>query len=344
MILKAKISDSDKQIKKPYIPFFMLISIIIIGIIGYMIIWKDNGVTFVEALYMVAITITTLGYKEVMPLGDVGKVFTLFIAFGGIGSLFYIFSIAMENLFTIQNLNLRGRKKLRKKIEQMSGHYIIVGFGRVGTLAAYELKQRKEDFVVIARDIKENHNYFSANEIMFIEGDASEDEILQSAGVERAKGIIVATGNSAVTAFVVLSAKSLNPKLNIVARADDDTVGAKLKKAGASRIVNPYSAGGYKLASLAVNPNIVDFFESNIKGEDSGFNMEIIQISDSSPWIGKGLRDLDARNVFKVNIIGFSRGKEKLTVPSADYRFQLGDKILSVGDSDKLQVFESIIN
>ena len=344
MILKAKISNSDKQIKKPYIPFFMLVSIIIIGVIGYMIIWRDHGVTFVEALYMVAITITTLGYKEVMPLNDVGKVFTLFIAFGGIGSLFYIFSIAMENLFTIQNLNLRGRKKLRKKIDEMSGHYIIVGFGRVGTLAAFELKKRDEDFVVVDQDIKENHALFSDNEMIFIEGDASEDEVLQSAGVKKARGIIIATGNSAVTAFVVLSAKYLNPKLNIIARADDDRVAAKLKKAGASRIVNPYSAGGYKLASLAVNPNIVDFFDSNFQGVGkSNFNMEMIQIPSSSEWIDKSIKELNIRNIYEVNIIGVSRSGENLHVPSVDFKFQPGDKVLIVGELRQIQNLETKI-
>ena len=321
----------------------MLVSIIIIGVFGYMIIWRDHGVTFVEALYMVAITITTLGYKEVMPLDDVGKVFTLFIAFGGIGSLFYIFSIAMENLFTIQNLNLRGRKKLKKKIDNMKDHFIIVGFGRVGTLAAYELKQRNENFVVIAQDIKENHTYFAEGELIYVEGDASEDEILISAGVERAKGIIVTTGNSAVTAFVVLSAKYLNPKLNIIARADDDGVAAKLKKAGASRIVNPYSAGGYKLASLAVNPNIVDFFESNLQNGISNLNMEMIKIPNSSFWIGKSLKELEVRNLYNVNIIGISRNNDNLHVPNADFKFQSGDKVLIMGEISQIQKLESDI-
>ncbi len=344
MTLKPHNCDHSSQIKKPFLPFILLVSVIIIGVVGYLIIWDKEGVSVVEALYMVAITITTLGFKEVMPLGDGGKVFTIFIMFGGIGSLFYIFSIAMENLFAIQKLNLRGMQRLRKKINNMSGHFIIVGFGRVGALAAYELKRRGESYVVIDKNVKENHKYFSDDELIFIEGDASEDEILMSAGVERAKGMIVAIGNSAVTAFVVLSAKSLNPKLNIIARSDDDAVAAKLKKAGASQIVNPYTAGGYKLASLAVNPNIVDFFDSNPRDGDSGFNMEMIQISDSSNWLGLSLKELDVRNKYGVNIIGISREDQRLSVPSPDFRFELGDKVLAVGNIGQLQNLESIIN
>ena len=343
MIVKIDIPETKSVIKKPIIPAIMLGFVIVVGTIGYYLIWLDEGASIVDALFMVAITITTVGYGEVLPLDDTGHLFTIIISFLGIGSLFYMFGVIMENLFIYQTLNIRGRKRMLKKIQQMQGHYVVVGFGRVGTLTAFELKERGEDFVVVDTKINVNHNYFNEDEILALEGDATEDETLEAAGVQRAKGLIVATGNSAVTTFVVISARQMNPELNIVARADDEPVIKKLEKAGANRVVNPYAAGGYKLASIAVNPSIVDFFDSGLKKNNEGFNLEMIEIPTKSAFVNKNLKELDLRKKTGVTVVSIINHSGDFIIPNGEYVFKGGEKILSAGNLSQLQNVEKLL-
>lgn len=343
MIVKIDIPDAKGAIKKPIIPAIMLAFVIVIGTIGYYLIWLDEGASIIDALFMVAITITTVGYGEVLPLDDTGHLFTIIISFLGIGSLFYMFGVIMENLFIYQTLNIRGRKKMLKKIKQMQDHYVVVGFGRVGTLTAFELKERGEEFVVIDTKININHSYFSEDEVIGLEGDATEDETLEAAGVDRAKGLIVATGNAAVTTFVVISARQMNPNLNIVARADDEPVIKKLEKAGADRVVNPYAAGGYKLASIAVNPSIVDFFDSGLKKNNKGFNLEMIEIPQGCSFINKNLKELDLRKNTGVTVVSIIDLNGEFIIPNGEYVFKGGEKILSAGNINQLQSVEKML-
>lgn len=343
MIVKIDIPDAKGAIKKPIIPVIMLAFVIVIGTIGYYLIWLDEGASIIDALFMVAITITTVGYGEVLPLDDTGHLFTIIISFLGIGSLFYMFGVIMENLFIYQTLNIRGRKKMLKKIKQMQDHYVVVGFGRVGTLTAFELKERGEEFVVIDTKININHSYFSEDEVIGLEGDATEDETLEAAGVDRAKGLIVATGNAAVTTFVVISARQMNPNLNIVARADDEPVIKKLEKAGADRVVNPYAAGGYKLASIAVNPSIVDFFDSGLKKNNKGFNLEMIEIPQGCSFINKNLKELDLRKNTGVTVVSIIDLNGEFIIPNGEYVFKGGEKILSAGNINQLQSVEKML-
>lgn len=344
MILRKANSNYKQQLKKPVLPMFILFSIIIIGTFGYEILWRDTDSTLIDALYMTIITVTTIGFAEIYPLDTAGRIFTGFIAIFGIGSLFYILSVVMENLVLLQLSNYRGQKKIMKKIENLKDHIIIVGMGRVGKLAAQEISNRNQEYVIIDNDISENENYKELAKAIVIEGDATEDEVLMKAGIDRAKGMIVATANSATTVFVVLSAKVLNPKLFIVARADEETSRIKLMRTGADRIVNPYAIGGQRLANLMINRNIVEFFETGIRSDQGSLNIESIQLPENSQIVGKSIREIDFRNRAGVTILAIIRETKPLVNPDPDFVFTEGDTLMVFGTRNHFKKLEDVIS
>lgn len=342
MIIASKSNSNKTELKRPVLPLLVLFSVITVGTIGYYIMWQDKEDALFDAFYMVGLTITTVGFHEVHELDKYGQIFTMFVAITGIGSLFFIFSVFMENLFIIQNFTNRSRKKMLKEINEMENHFIIIGFGRVGALAAYELVMRKEDFVVIDKEFEEN-DILSPSEYKAIEGDAMDDDTLELANIKNAKALIVATSNPEITVFVVLSAKQLNPNLHIVARSDFEQVTDKLIKAGADKVVNPYAAGGYKMASLAANPTVVDFFDSNLRGSSSGFELEMIELPDSSKLIGKSLSEINIRKKTGASVIGVIREDDRVINPGGEYVLESKDKIMVIGNLSQIQKFEKMI-
>jgi len=344
LIYNKKDREYKVVIKQPIVPTILILIVMVVGTVGYYFIWEDKGVTILDSLYMVIITITTIGYQEVFPLDTpISKIFTMLISLFGISSLFYLFSNIMENLFLLQTMNIRGRKKMKNYLDEVNNHYIIVGYGRVGRLAAHELMERKKEFIVIDPKVTEEKIKEKESEFKIIQGDATEDEVLKLAGIERAKSIIVATAKAEVTVFVVLSAKELNPKLNIVARADDEANIVKLKKAGATKVVNPYAAGGYKLASLAANTSIIDFFDANFSSQDGAFDIERLVLDSESKWIGKSLKELDVRKKCGASIIGVVRDDNTMINPLGDFVFKELDHVVVVGNHQQLLELERYI-
>lgn len=334
--------DYKPTLKKPTIPIIMTLAVFIIGTIGYDIIWQGTGATIVDCIYMTMITITTLGFSEIYPMDSAGRIFTMFIAIFGIASLFYVFGVIMENIFIIQLSNYRSMKKMVKKIDSLNNHIIVVGYGRVGQLAVSELKKAKVDFVVIDDDFKEFDVIQSKDDILKVFGDATEDETLIKAGITKAQGMIVATGNPATNVFVVLSAKVLNPSIFIVARVEDEISAPKLIKAGADRTVNPYYIGGQRLANLIINPNIVDFFETNFHIGANSLTIESIKLEEGSPYNNKSIKELEIRRKTGATIIAIVRGDTSFTVPDADFILKSGDEVLFMGTREQIQNIQSI--
>lgn len=331
-----------EQLKKPIIPAIILMIIIIIGTLGYNIIWRETDSSLIDELYMTLITITTVGYSEIYPLDTTGRLFTMLIAVIGIGSLFYILSVFMENLVIMQLSNYRGRKRRMKKIKDLKNHIILVGLGRVGKLAASQLKRRNQKFVLIDFQEKEEEINNFDSDLLYITGDATEDEILIKAGIERARGMIVATANPSTTVFVVLSSKVLNPELFIVARSDVETSIEKLKRAGADRVVNPYAIGGQRLANLMVNTNVVDFIETSFGSNDNNLSIENILIPKNCKWIGKTLRELDIRKKVGATILAIVRNESPELNPGANYVFKENDQLVAFGTAKQLKILENM--
>lgn len=337
MFYFTKSDDSISKLKKPIIPFLILILVIVVGTVGYNIIWRDTDSTIIDELYMTFITITTIGFNEIYPLDTTGRIFTIIIGVSGIASLFYILGVMMENLVIIQLGNYRGKRKMKKILDQMENHFIIVGYGRVGKTTASELLKNKKPFVVVTNDLDDGNKDNYDRDSIFVMGDATNDDILKACGVERAKGIIITTSNPSVTVFVVLSAKVLNPNLFIVARSDHETDNEKLRRAGANRVVNPYAIGGQRLANLVVNKNVVDFIESSLGSGDDKLGIEFIELSENCDWFGKTLKELDVRNSLGATILAVIRDGKPIVNPGAEFIIENNDKIVAFGTKSVLK-------
>jgi voltage-gated potassium channel len=331
-------------LKKPILPSIVLICTLIVGTLGYYILWIDDyDVTLFDAFYMTFITITTIGYSEIFPLDQTGRVLTIFVALVGISSLFFMFTIVMENLFILQINNYGRKKKMVKTVENLKNHTILIGYGRVGQLAALELLKNHEQFVVIDDDFQENDIINQKEFLLKIKGDATHDEVLIKAGIKRAKGLIIATGNPATNVFIVLGAKVLNPNLTIVARCDEHESIEKLIRAGATQIVNPFSIGGQRLAHYIINPNVIDFVETNFGSGEEKFNIENIKIPENSIWNNQTLKEMNIREQTGVTILAIRRGERTILNPPADFSINDGDEFLAFGTLKDLKKVERML-
>lgn len=343
MLLSLKKNQRSRiNLKTPTIPVIILIFVIITGTVGYNFLWMETDSTIIDELYMTFITITTIGYNEIYPLDTTGRIFTIFIGVVGIGSLFYILTTFMENLVILQLSNYRGRKKIMRKIDSMSEHIILIGYGRVGKIAARELISAGEDFIIVDESFENSADELSSSDIIAVEGDAAEDETLLQANIKNAKGIIVTTASPSTTVFVVLSAKVLNPKLFIVARADTVNSVEKLKRAGADRIINPYSIGGQRLAHMMINPHMYDFIDSSFSGGKHGLAIEKFTLPENCQWIGKTLKNLDIRRHSGATIVAIIRDGKTMLNPAGNFEFKSGDSVIAMGERAQLDKIEEL--
>jgi voltage-gated potassium channel len=343
LIISEKEAEGKYLHKKPILPAIILLSVIILGTTGFYILWLDTNATLIDALYMTLITITTIGFAEVFPLDNTGRIFTIIIGIGGIGSLFYLLSIFMENLFILQIKNYKGKKKIMKRVNDLSDHLIIVGYGRVGKLAVNEIARHEKKCIIIDENFEDDINYTHNENIFTLKGDATRDEILLKAGIDRAQSMIVTTAKSATTVFVVLTARVLNPKLFIVARVDDDNDQEKMIRAGADKVVNPYSIGGQRLANLVVNPNVIDFFETSFGPSETNLSIEKILLPGNSKWVDKTLIEIDFRRKVGVTILAVIRNGKPLVNPDGNFRLRSEDQLIAMGTKQDLANIEKLM-
>ena len=321
-------------------PAILVALITIIGTLGYLWLGKSQGATFLDALFMTVITITTIGYGEVIRLDGAGRIFTIFIAITGIGSLFYSLTVIMDYLVMSRVTDPLGIKKMQGEIKKLKDHIIIAGLGRVGRQAAFELYTSGVPFVII--DPRPDTLTFAAqHHYLMIHGDASDDTVLAEAGIRKAKGLIVTSGDEATNLYIVLSARVLNPELFIVSRAVDESSIPKLTRAGANRAISPYAIGGRRLAHLILSPTVVDFFDTVISRGDERLNIEGIQVGEDSAILGKSLAELQLRDTTGANILVILRGQQVLANPESKLVLVAGDQILALGTSEQLELLEN---
>jgi len=242
--------------KKLFLALALIIIVIAFGTAGYQLI---EGWNFLDALYMTIITLTTVGYREVHELSSRGMIFTIVLLMVGVGTFLYALSAGAKIILEGELQELFGRKRLEKKIKELKGHYIVCGYGRMGKIICRELKAKNVPFVAIERNGDFLNNRL--DDFLGISGDATNDDILREAGIERAKGLISVLPNDALNLYVVLSARELNPDLHIVARAGEEGSENKLLRAGADKVVSPYHIGGLRIAHTILRPAVVDFIE-----------------------------------------------------------------------------------
>ena len=324
------------------LPLSVVLGVTGAGTLGYRWLWRDVGGSWLDALFMTVTTITTIGYGEVKPLTGAGRVFTMIIAFVGIGSLFYTFSVVMESLVARRLTDPAGRRRMARKIQALSGHIIVAGLGRVGRQATQELHEAGTPFIIV--DPGEVAVRAAAElGYLLLQGDATEDSVLLRAGIQRARGLIVTTANDATNMYIVLSARVLNSSLHIVSRAVDDASVAKLIRAGANRAISPYAIGGHRLAHLILSPAVVDFFETALRRGDEALNIEDMELKADSAMVGKTFDDFEIRKATGVTILAILRDGTPMVNPPGDFVLQPADHLLALGTRDQLARLERVV-
>lgn len=327
---------------KIYTAIILLLILLCIGVLGYRLI---SGYPWTDAIYMTVITISTVGFAEVNPLDTQSKVFTIFLILSGVVIVGYAISIITEYILSKNNFEDIKQRQMQKKINSMSNHIIICGYGRNGKQAAKKLLAYKKAFVIIEKN-KEIIEKFQEEDIPFVLGNANEDEVLYEAGIEKANTLISALPNDADNLFIVLSARQINKDMCIISRASQETSYNKLKLAGANNVILPDRIGGDHMASLVVIPDLIEFIDNlSIVGERN-INIEEVKVEllyNASQE--KTIRDLDLRKKTGCTVIGFKDDKGDYVVnPEADTKLVPGSKIIVLGRPEQIEKLNSEYN
>ena len=336
-------SEQQPLLQRLRVPVALLLVTHVVGAAGYHAIWSSLGATWFDALYMTFITITTIGFAELHPMGVSGRLLTMGIAASGIGSLFYSFTVVLDYAASDQVRSARRRRKMQKAIDGLSGHFILAGIGRVGREAAAELRASGANFVVI--DPTDAVETVAAQwGCPFLRGDATEDATLLAAGIARAKGLIVTTSSDATNLYVILSARLLNPNLFIVSRAVDDASVPKLLRAGANRAISPYAIGGRRLAHLLLRPRVVDFLDSALTKGDKSLSIEDVVVLPKSRGEGKSLDSLQLTATTGASVLAVVREGTPMPNPHGDFVLSAGDLLLMLGTEAQLRSVETAMS
>lgn len=323
-----------------YMAVFLLSSLLFFGVLGFKFL---SNYSWIDAFYMTVITVTTVGFGEVQPLDEVSKLFTVFLILASVIVVGYALTVITEYILSKNNFEELKQRKMQKKIDGLTNHIVICGFGRNGKQAAEKLKAYHKLFVIIEQD-KDLIDKFQSEDIPFVLGNANEDETLLQAGVDRAHTIICALPNDADNLFVVLSARQLNKDIRIISRASQETSYNKLKLAGANNVILPDRIGGDHMASLVVVPDLIEFINNlSIVGK-SNINIEEIPVDKlyNTSEI-KTIKDLDLRNKTGCTVIGFKDGNgDYLVNPEAELRLVPNSKIIVLGRPEQIQKLNSL--
>jgi voltage-gated potassium channel len=303
-----------------------------------------EGWSFADAVYMTVITLTTVGYREVRPLDTTGQLWTMALLITGVGTLFYAAVSSVELVVEGTIRGYFGRRRMEAAIRKLNGHYILCGYGRVGRQVAAEFTLDDVPFVIIEQDPAIVEECVAQGYLVLL-GEASEDGVLEDAGIRRARGLVAAVDSDADNVFVVLSARKLNPELHIVARASSDESAAKLEIAGADRTLSPYAVGGRRLASLATQPLVVDFLDIVTRGEKGiEFRLEEFRVPEDSYITDQTIGGLRIAEKTGAIILAMRHKEGRFdTTPSADDRIRAGDTLIVLGTREQVARLEQLI-
>jgi voltage-gated potassium channel len=320
----------------------LLVLLLFTGIIGFKII---SDYSWIDALYMTVITITTVGFGEVQPLDPQAKIFTIFLILTSVIIVGYALTIITEFIISKNDISELKQKKMQKKIDALSNHIVICGFGRNGKQAAKKLLTHKRSFVVVESN-KEIIDKHQNEDILFVLGNANEDEVLQLAGIERAKCLISALPNDSDNVFVVLSARQMNNTARIISRASNESSYSKLKLAGANNVILPDKIGGDHMASLVVVPDLLEFIDNLSIVGSSGINIEEIAVEKLYNTSNiKTIQDLDLRKKTGCNVIGYKDETGHYTInPEANQKLVPNSKVIVLGRPEQIQNLNNTYN
>jgi voltage-gated potassium channel len=311
------------------------------GTVGYMVI---EDWTVLDSVYMTVITLSTIGYGEVNPVSQPGRIFTLALIVLGVGFFLYVIGNVVQFLVEGRIRLVLGRHKLDKQISQLNNHYIVCGYGRMGRAFCRYLIQRGLKFVVIEKNA-DRIPIMNTDHILYVAGEATIEENLLKAGVKRASNLIATLGTDADNVLLVLLAKGLNPKLYVVARASQNASKKPLDTAGADVVVSPFDIGARRMAHAILRPNVIRFLEFAFADEDTDIHIEEISVAASSKLVDVTLQDSGIRQKYNLLILSIiNKDGDMHFNPSADTTIGDGQKIIAVGSIDSLRKLEDVLN
>lgn len=310
----------------------------VVGTIGYLVI--EDGWTLLEAFYMTVITVTTVGYHEVHPLSPVGQLFTSAVVVVGLGILLYTLARGAQAIFEGELVDFLGRRRMMSEIEELEDHYIVCGFGKVGRPVAEGLAREGLPLCVVESD-PDLEPLLREARVPYILGDATQEDVLDRAGVARARTLLALLASDAENLYLTVAARDLNPDVKVIARATDETGEVRLKRAGAHDVVSPARIAGLRVLQAAVNPTAVEFMEIVTHQEALQLSLADIEVSGGSPLAGQTIAECGIRGRYGVIIVAVKRDGGMTFNPDAGHTITAGDILVVLGeDFDIVQLQE----
>ncbi|MDF9448192.1 potassium channel family protein [Bacillus toyonensis] len=319
--------------KQLWIAVVCMTFVVILGTLGFMTI---EEISLFQAFWMTMITVLTVGYGDAVPVTQAGKVFALLIIPVGVGIVTYAIGVVAAIIIEGNLFHAVRRKKMDKQIAQLQNHIIVCGCGRVGLQVVHELQEKKIPFVVVDKD----ESILEKEKLLYIHGDATEDQVLHHAGISKAAGLVAIVANDAENVFITLTARGLNDAIKIVARAEKQETEEKLRRAGANKVINPSSMAGIHIAKGVANPLTVHYIDTVLYGIEQSFVIEEILVGNDSILVNKSLLESDVRNQFDVTILAILRSGDIIHNPTGQEKLQEHDMIIVFGSVEKLGQFE----
>ena len=325
--------------KKILVGVFILLIILVIGTSGYMLIEHSN---LIDSFYMTVISITTVGFNEVVPLNSAGKIFTIFLIFGGVGFFLYMVSLITEAMVEGGLHAFLGRRKMEKKMAELKGHFIVCGFGRIGKVICKILHENKRHFLIIENNRDEIKTIEELGYLV-LDGDATNDDILNKANIMGAKALIAVTSSDADNVYVILSARGLRSDIYILARSSGKKgAETKLLRAGANKVFSPYEIGARRMAQSLMRPTVIDFIDLTVHEGELGLRLEELRISDKAAIAGKTLKESGIRSEHDLIVVAIKRQMgEMLFNPHPGSELMVGDILIVLGEQTNIKGLEA---
>jgi voltage-gated potassium channel len=324
------------RIVKPTLMFF---GVLCLGTIGYSVLER---LPFLDALFMTVITVTTVGYREVHDLSDPGRIFTIFLIFFGVSAATYFATTVANYLIAGEIKGFLDRRRMQKQIEQLTDHFIVCGYGRMGEQVVREIRREDKPLVIVEK-LEAAVDRAAAAGHLVLQGDAEDDNILKVAGVQRAKALVAVLDEDADNLMVIVSARALNEKLYIIARTNREINSHKMIAAGAHRVLFPHALGGRRMAQMAMRPTVAEFLEVVMHDEELELWLEELTIAIGAKLDGLTIGEANIRSLTGANVVALRQRTGKLlAAPTPSTRLQAGDIMVVLGMRSQLNALREM--
>ena len=314
---------------------FVLLTLV--GTVGFMVI---EGWSAIDAFYMTIITVSTVGFREVHTMSPAGRVFASFVIVAGVSMAVYTFTRLGQFVLAVELMDVLGRRRMKSDLEKLDRHFIVCGYGRIGKPVAEGMKRDGLPFCVVDRNSDEQEEMRSRGYI-YILGDATDEDVLRAAGVERAAALLALLPSDAENLYLTMTAKSMNPKVRVIARGRDERAEMKLKRGGADRVVSPYLMAAARVLSAAAKPMVVEFMELVTPRQYLPLRLEEIAVTDASSLSGRTLAETGIRNRFGVIVVAIKKSTGEMEFnPGPGERIVSGDVLIAMGEEQDLEKLE----